>query len=145
MTCHAWALLTLGVHAQRGLQYLGCLSVCLSVCLFLNISLLECFSSHKRYYLPNGSEVLWRFSWNDCVREICRENKRKSQLHNLTGLTATWSASSVYLCGAQEVTTNGDSRMLSTTVANPCQTLRELLAGDHDFTSKRIQIAQPIN
>ena len=33
-----------------------------------------------------------------------------------------------------------DSRMLSTTVASPCQTLRELLAGDHG-----ILIAQCIN
>ena len=36
-------LLTLGAHAQRGLQYLVCVSVCvcvcLSVCLLLNISL----------------------------------------------------------------------------------------------------------
>ena len=28
-----WGLLTLGAHAQRGLQYLVCHSVCLSVCL----------------------------------------------------------------------------------------------------------------
>ena len=38
--------LTLGVHAQRGLQYLVCVfvcvSVCLSVCLLLNISLFTC-------------------------------------------------------------------------------------------------------
>ena len=36
-----------------------------------------------------------------------------------------------------------DSRMLSTTVASQCQTPRELLAVQ--ITSKRIQIAQPIN
>ena len=29
-------LLTLGAHAQRGLQYLVCVSVCLSVCLFVD-------------------------------------------------------------------------------------------------------------
>ena len=42
--------LTLGVHAQRGLQYLVCVSVCLSVrvcvcvcvCLLRNISLFTC-------------------------------------------------------------------------------------------------------
>ena len=32
--CHVGQLLTLGAHAQRGLQYLLCVSVCLSVCLF---------------------------------------------------------------------------------------------------------------
>ena len=41
--------------------------------------------------------------------------------------------------GAQEVTTNGMYR-LSHTVASPCQTLRELLAGYRGY----IQIAQPI-
>ena len=34
--------LTLGAHAQRGLQYLVCVCVCLSVCLLLNISLFTC-------------------------------------------------------------------------------------------------------
>ena len=33
-------LLTLGEHAQRGLQYLVC--VCVSVCVLLNISLFTC-------------------------------------------------------------------------------------------------------
>ena len=59
------------------------LSVCLSVCrrLFWHYrlwgGLLE---------IPAASELCTRawkingwFSWNDCVREICRENKRKSQ------------------------------------------------------------------
>ena len=36
-----------------------------------------------------------------------------------------------------------DFRMLSTTVASPRQTLRELLAGDHELT--HTIIAQPIN
>ena len=31
--CIISILLTLGAHAQRGLQYLVCVSVCLSVCL----------------------------------------------------------------------------------------------------------------
>ena len=38
-----WPFLTLGAHAQRGLQYLGlsCLSLCLSVCLLSHISPME--------------------------------------------------------------------------------------------------------
>ena len=46
---------------------------------------------------------------------------------------------------AQEVTTKGMYRLphLSTAVASPCQSLRELLVGD--CMSKRILIAQPIN
>ena len=36
-----------------------------------------------------------------------------------------------------------DSRMLSTTVASPCQTLCELLAGDHELISPAHQLAVP--
>ena len=39
-------------------------------------------------------KIKGRFSWNDCVREICREK------YNRTGLTATRSARSVYLEGS---------------------------------------------
>ena len=35
----ALSLLILGMHAQRGLQYLVCVSVCLSVCLFRLVGL----------------------------------------------------------------------------------------------------------
>ena len=44
-TCHCtimlnFLLLTLGAHAQRGLQYLVCHSVCLSVCLSVRHAIL---------------------------------------------------------------------------------------------------------
>ena len=34
-------------------------------------------------------KIMWRFCLNDCVREIWRENKLKSQLHNEHWLTST--------------------------------------------------------
>ena len=43
-------------------------------------------------------------------------------------------ALSIYLRGTRSQRTACiDSRMLSTSIANPCQTLRELLVGDHEY------------
>ena len=55
-----------------------CPPVCLSV------------SSYSRTagWPTNGFRTTraWKLNWNDCVREICRENKRKTNMHNRTSL-----------------------------------------------------------
>ena len=59
------------------------LSVCLSVCLSTRILALQAtrrpISDTSGFRTMRAWNVKWRFSWNDCVREICLENKRKSQ------------------------------------------------------------------
>jgi hypothetical protein len=63
------------------------------------------------------------------------KTSENASMHNRIWLTATCSARSVYLGGSgSQRTACIDSRMLSTTVASPCQTLRVLLAGDHELT-----------
>ena len=63
------------MHAQRGVTVVG-----LSVCV-------DAYSGTTGYPKPeinsfrttNAWKLNKRFSWNDCIREICRECKRKSQ------------------------------------------------------------------
>ena len=57
-----------------------------------------------------------RFSWNDCVR---REKPRPHPLAPTCVLWGLWNSQRMACI---------DSLMLSTSVASPCQTLRELLA-----------------
>ena len=78
--------LALGAHAQRGLQY-----VRLSVCLSTLILALQAMRRPMSYTNGFRSTRAWKkrwFSWNDCVREIWRENKRKSQYDNEYSLIA---------------------------------------------------------
>ena len=59
---------------------------------------------------------------NDCVREICRENKQYLAYRELIGrLRAPWRHKKLQQRACI------DSRMQYTSVASPCQTLRELL------------------
>ena len=61
-TRRLFLLLTLGAHAQWGLQYLVCVSVCLFVCLSVH-STSNIHSCHRRYLLHGGwrSEILCGF------------------------------------------------------------------------------------
>ena len=79
--------------------------VCTSVPFILSVSVSTLILALQATRRPiSGFRTTWAWklkgwiSWNDCVREICRENKRN--MHNSTGLTATWSARSVYLGGS---------------------------------------------
>ena len=70
------ALLTLGAHAQRGLLYLVCVSVCLCVCLSPLILALQ--GPSRLISDTNGSsatrarKIMWRFCLNGGIREIWR-------------------------------------------------------------------------
>ena len=59
------------------------LSVCLSVCLSARVLALQAtwrpMSGTNRLWTTGRWILTWRFSWNDCIPEIWRENKRKSQ------------------------------------------------------------------
>ena len=44
-------LLTLGAHAQRGLQYLVCVSVCVSVCLCVCLCVCVSVTQHLTFYV----------------------------------------------------------------------------------------------
>ena len=108
-------------------------SVCVSVCLSTAILALQAtrrpMSNTNVFRTTQTWKIKGRFSWNDCVREICRENKRKSQY-----------AYSHLLPSTNPLARGGtrshprrpciDSRfgMLSYSVASPCQTLRDQLA-----------------
>ena len=61
--------LTLGAHAQRGLQYLVCVSVCVCVCLRL---LSDYTQATGRLMRDTNNFSATR---NDCVREIWREKQ----------------------------------------------------------------------
>jgi len=58
-------LLTLGVHAQRGLLYLACVSVCLCVCLSPPILALQgptwLISDTKGSNATRARKLTWRF------------------------------------------------------------------------------------
>ena len=63
---------------------LSCVSVCLSVCLCVDTysgttGYEAAYELYKRGQIYEGLNTKWRFSCNGCVREIWRENKRKSQ------------------------------------------------------------------
>jgi len=70
----AW--LTLGMHVQRGLLYLVCVSVCVCVCLSPLILALQ--GPSRLISNTNGSsttrarKVMWRFCLNGGVQEIWR-------------------------------------------------------------------------
>ena len=60
--------LTLGAHAQRGLRYLLCVSVCLCVCLSVTALAATAFVStcnERHYYLDFN---LWIFEKNFCEK-----------------------------------------------------------------------------
>ena len=60
-----------------------CLSVCVSVCLSTTILTLQAtrqlMSDTKSFSATRARKVMWRFCCNNCVREMWRKNKRKSQ------------------------------------------------------------------
>ena len=85
-----WCLLTLGAHAQRGLQYLG-LSVCLCVCLSVK--------SHLTYGASVRPENAVTYSAGNKGQKICGDlpettafkscaakHERKSQYANYSDL-----------------------------------------------------------
>ena len=85
------SLLTLGVHAQRGLQYLVCLCVCLSVCLSVDAysgttGYKAAYELYKRVQIYKGLNITRRFSSNDCVWEIWRENNQYDNEYLLTAV-----------------------------------------------------------
>ena len=59
------------------------LCVCLSVCLSTTILALQAttrlMSDTNSFSATRARKIMWRFRRNDCVREIWRENKLKSQ------------------------------------------------------------------
>ena len=59
------------------------LCVCLSVCLSATILALQAtrrlMSDTNRFRATRAGKITWWFCWNDCVWEIWRENKLKSQ------------------------------------------------------------------
>ena len=124
------------------------LCVCLSVCLLLYI-FSSVRSSHKRYDLPNGqwrSELSNSFLWKCPVAKLERfhhctangssrhfiaaESAHAHRLNLVRLLCVSWRHKKTQRRACI------DSRILSTAVASPCKTLRELLAGE--TTSKRI-------
>ena len=81
---NAAQFLTLGRRACAArVTVVGLLSVCLSVCVSTLILALQAtrrpISDTSGFRTTRAWKIKGRFSWNDCIREICRENKRKSQ------------------------------------------------------------------
>ena len=68
-------------HAQRG--WFVCLSVCLCVSVSTRILPLQAtrrpISDTSGFRTTRAVKTKGRLSWNDCFREICRENKRNRQ------------------------------------------------------------------
>ena len=50
--------LTLGAHAQRGLQYLVCVSVCVSVCVCVCVSVTQHLTFHVFIRTTNDTNLL---------------------------------------------------------------------------------------
>ena len=111
-------LLTLGAHAQRGFVSL---SVCVCRRLFWHYTGWR-MSDTNGFITTRTWKLIRRFPWNDCVREICCE---KANCIIALGLPVTWSALPWWLRKSQRMACIA-CRMLSTTVASQCQTLREL-------------------
>ena len=63
-------LLTLGAHAQRGLQWLVCVSVCLSMTILALQAMRRLMSDTNSFSATRAWKIMWRFCWNDCIREI---------------------------------------------------------------------------
>ena len=70
---NAW--LTLGAHAQRGLQYLVCVFVCLSTAILAVQAMVRPMSNTSGFRTTRVWKLKRRFSRNDCIQEILHENK----------------------------------------------------------------------
>ena len=92
------------MHSEGYSTWSVCLSVRMSMLILALRATSRPISDIDRFRTTRAWNIEWLISWNDCVREICCENKRKSQMHNRTGLTATWSACSAYLGGTRRPT-----------------------------------------
>ena len=79
-----------------------CLSVCVSMLILALQSVLLTIPAASE--LRGPYKIKRRFSWNDCVWDICHENKWKSKYSNRTGLPDPLTLCTVE---AQEVTTKG--------------------------------------
>ena len=111
-------LLTLGAHAQRGLQYLG-LSVCLSVCLSFCVSVTQHLTSPMFFRLTNdttyltgneGQNFCGDFPETTAFERYAVKTSEKANCLISLGLPRP---DLLALCtlGAQEVTTNGMYRL----------------------------------
>ena len=79
-------LLTLGVHAQRGLQYLG-LSVCLSVKSHLTYGVSVRPENSVTYSAGNeGQKICRDFSEKTAFKSCATKHERKSQYANYSDL-----------------------------------------------------------
>ena len=109
----------------------------LSICVCLSTLILALQATRRPISNTSGFRTTqaWklkrRFSLNDCVQEICPDNKRKSQYANRTGLPQP-DPLAVCTLEAQEVTTKGVYQLSRAIYycSSPCQTLHELQAGD---------------
>ena len=89
---------------------------------------------YQRVHRYTGFILKRRFSYNCCVQKLWREKREnkpicklaQAYLHRVRLLCVPWRHKK------SQRRASIDSRMLSTTVASPCQTLRELLAGYHE-------------
>ena len=83
------------------------LSVCLSVTQHLTSPMFFRLTNDTTYLTGNEAQKFCGdFPETTAFERYAVKTSEKANIHNLTGLTATWSARSVYF-GAQEVTTNG--------------------------------------
>ena len=89
-------------------------SVCVSVCVSPLILALQAtrwpMSDTNGFKTTRTWKNIRRFSWNDGVREICREKSEKANMHNRAGLPRT-DLPTPRTLEAQEVTTEGVYRL----------------------------------
>ena len=129
-------LITLGAHAQRGYGSWLCLCVCvcLSVTLHLTSRVFVRLTKDTTYVTGNEGQD-FRFLWKCSVAKLERFQPNTGSRRcgkGACGYMLIYLDRARLLCVSlghkkSEWRACIDSRMLSTTVANPCQTLRELL------------------
>ena len=134
----ALLLLTLGVNAQRGLYTVVgswvCPSVCLSVTMFSVTTRNE--TANQRYQRVYCYTGFFLKTDDYCITTAFKScgMKSKWKANMLISRFTSTGPLALRTLEPQEVTTNGVYRLPHTiyTVASPCQSLRELLVGDHE-------------
>ena len=146
---HYLILGTLGAHAQRGYCSWVYPGLSVSVCLLLSISLLGClFVPETISSTQRATRV--RIYVGFSLRMIrCRVRALPAsygywRIMRMRLYLARPDPLTLSISKAQEVTTNG-SRVISTTVASPCQTLCELLRYFWPQTEMGLAFFQPIH